>query len=271
MSQPWLSAGAVKRILDGRPFDTGPPHLQVVQIRKVHMSDQRERFRVVLSDGVQYVHGVLASAMNALVTREELRENTVVRLDEFAQSTFNHHFMCHCARVTVLRQLQQCIGTPTNVVQPSGTRGAAPVQVAAPPPPCGTPRPPSSSAATVNPPAFQPVSSLNPYQKRWRIKVRVTAKNAVRHFHNARGEGKVSSVDLLDQEGGEIVASMFNGAVDRWWPVLRKGRVYLVSRGVITMARKKFTHIRNDYAITLSADAVVQVPPPPTLGALRFM
>ncbi len=49
-----------------------------------------------------------------------------------------------------------------------------------------------------------PIVALNPYYGRWTIKARVTAKSDVCHFHNAKGDGKVFSFDLLDADNGEI-------------------------------------------------------------------
>ncbi|CAL5440210.1 unnamed protein product [Camellia sinensis] len=36
-----------------------------------------------------------------------------------------------------------------------------------------------------------PIATLNPYQGRWAIKARVTAKGEIRRYNNARGDGKV--------------------------------------------------------------------------------
>ena len=99
---------------------------------------------------------------------------------------------------------------------------------------------------------FQPISTLNPYQNNWRIKVRVTRKDAVRHYHNAKGEGRLFGADLLDKEGNEISVTCFNETCDKFWETLVVGNTYFVSRGRVSVARKQFTHIKNDYSITLN-------------------
>ena len=88
------------------------------------------------------------------------------------------------------------------------------------------------------------ISSLNPYQnklvsnnkwrslvyvgvhqlrillQRWSIKVRVTNKSNIRTWSNARGEGRLFSVDLIDQTG-EIKASGFNDQCDKFYDLLQ--------------------------------------------------
>ncbi|KQK22912.1 hypothetical protein BRADI_1g70030v3 [Brachypodium distachyon] len=72
-----------------------------------------------------------------------------------------------------------------------------------------------------------PISTLNPYQGRWAIKGRVTAKGDIRRYHNAKGEGKVFSFDLLDSDGGEIRVTCFNALLDRFYEVVEVGKVYV--------------------------------------------
>lgn len=64
-----------------------------------------------------------------------------------------------------------------------------------------------------------PIQSLNPYQNKWCIKARVTNKQPVRTYTNARGEGKLFSVTFTD-ESGEIRATGFNSAVDKFADLL---------------------------------------------------
>ncbi|KAK8586158.1 hypothetical protein V6N13_130680 [Hibiscus sabdariffa] len=58
--------------------------------------------------------------------------------------------------------------------------------------------------------SVHPLVSLNPYQGNWTIKVRLTSKGNMRSYKNARGEGCVFNVELTDEDGTQIQATMFN-------------------------------------------------------------
>jgi hypothetical protein len=89
------------------------------------------------------------------------------------------------------------------------------------------------------------IASLNPYQNkykikktqhpyslstnfffclRWSIKARVTNKSAIRTWSNSKGEGKLFSVELIDQSG-DIKANVFTDACDRFYDVFQLDHV----------------------------------------------
>lgn len=106
-----------------------------------------------------------------------------------------------------------------------------------------------------------PISALNPYQGRWAIKARVTAKGDLRRYNNARGDGKVFSFDLLDSDGGEIRVTCFNAVADQFYGYVEVGKVYMVSRGSLKPAQKNFNHLNNEWEITLEAASTVELCP----------
>ena len=106
-----------------------------------------------------------------------------------------------------------------------------------------------------------PIDSLTPYTNKWAIKARVTSKSDLRRYQNARGEGKVFSFDLLDSSRGEIRATCFNDAADRFYDAIQVGKVYIISRGQLKPARKQFSTLANDFEIGMEASSQVEEVP----------
>ncbi|XP_042506103.1 replication protein A 70 kDa DNA-binding subunit E-like [Macadamia integrifolia] len=124
------------------------------------------------------------------------------------------------------------------------------------PPPMYTNRGPI--AKNEAPTRIIPIAALNPYQGRWTIKARVTAKGDLRHYNNPRGDGKVFSFDLLDSDGGEIRVTCFNAVADQFYNQIDAGKVYLISKGSLRPAQKNFNHLNNDHEILLESTSTVQ-------------
>ncbi|CAN4128031.1 unnamed protein product [Withania somnifera] len=97
------------------------------------------------------------------------------------------------------------------------------------------------------PPKILPIAALNPYQGRWTIKARVTAKTELRFYNNQKGDGKVFSFDLLDSDGGEIRATCFNSVADQFYHQIEPGGL-----------RQNFNHLPNDHEIMLESTSVIQ-------------
>ncbi|XP_078430176.1 RPA70-kDa subunit B [Wolffia australiana] len=106
-----------------------------------------------------------------------------------------------------------------------------------------------------------PLVSLNPYQGNWTIKVRVTSKGNMRSYKNPRGEGHVFNVELTDEDGTQIQATMFNDAARKFYPKFELGKVYYISRGSLKVANKMFKTVRNDYEMTLNESSEVEEAP----------
>ncbi|MED6145034.1 Replication protein A 70 kDa DNA-binding subunit B [Stylosanthes scabra] len=104
----------------------------------------------------------------------------------------------------------------------------------------------------------RPLVSLNPYQGNWTIKVSVTNKGNMRTYRNARGEGCVFNVELTDEDGTQIQATMFNDAARKFYDKFVLGKVYFISKGTLKVANKQFKTVQNDYEMTLNENSEVE-------------
>jgi replication factor A1 len=115
----------------------------------------------------------------------------------------------------------------------------------------------NSSSANLNDHLTMPIDSLSPYQNKWVIKARVTAKSAIRTWSNPKGEGKLFSFDLCD-EGGEIRATAFRDQVDKFYDMLEVDKVYYITKCTLKPANKQYSKLNNDYEMTVGNETVIQ-------------
>ena len=114
---------------------------------------------------------------------------------------------------------------------------------------------PNSSASHAN---IYPIEALSPYAHKWTIKARCTSKPPIRTWHNKNGEGKLFSVNLLD-ESGEIKATGFNDQCDALFDVFHEGQVYYITSPCrVNMAKKQFSNVNNDYELSFERDTLVE-------------
>ena len=113
----------------------------------------------------------------------------------------------------------------------------------------------SSSTAHAN---IYPIEALSPYAHKWTIKARVTSKSDIKTWHNKNGEGKLFSVNLLD-ESGEIRGTGFNDQCDTLFELFQEGGVYYITSPCrVNMAKKQFSNLSNDYELMFERDTQVE-------------
>jgi replication factor A1 len=273
-----LTQGAISRMMkmesspqdgSGESFD-----VQVLTVRKIpSTSGAQDRWRLIMSDGEFYAQAVLSSQTAYLVDDGSIDRHCVIRVHGFATNRVSGRPIIIILNLEVVSPpLENRIGDPANFekaqapaqagngsesnstavkTEPSAMQG---VQQA---PANATKQAPRPAATHMDPsnPLF-PIASLSPYQNKWTIKARVTNKSEIKHWTNARGEGKLFSCNFLD-ESGEIRATAFNEQVDKHYQNLQEGHVYFISKARVNIARKKFTNLANDYEITFERDTQV--------------
>lgn len=99
------------------------------------------------------------------------------------------------------------------------------------------------------------ISELTPYIGKWTVKGRVQSKGPIREYSNAKGAGKVFSFTLADKSG-ELKVTAFNTDCDRVHPMIEQSKVYIMSRGTVKHADKRYTTAEHE--ITLNSDSLIE-------------
>ncbi|GBM05833.1 Replication protein A DNA-binding subunit [Araneus ventricosus] len=261
---PQLTTGAINRILNGE--DVANAVIQILGCKKIPGAGN-DRYRLLISDGVTGCpFAMLGTQLNHMVANKELEKFTIVRVDK-----------CVCNQVQVDRkviillnltvlvpgnEVNEKLGNPVNSSTGAATTGATTNTPAV----NGVPKTgyanqnavsvPDSSMINGSAPSVHPINTLTPYQNRWTIKARVTSKTPLRTYSNSRGEGKVFSVNLLD-ESGEIKATGFNDTADKYYNMMEVNKVYYISKATLKTANQRFSTVKNDYEITFNNDTTI--------------
>jgi len=109
------------------------------------------------------------------------------------------------------------------------------------------------AASTLSSQPIFPINELSPYHRAWVIKARITSVSAPRTFQRkgaGGGEGKLFSLELLDAEGGQIRATFFNEAVDKYQKELETGKVFFFSGGNLRVADPRYKTCNHRYEIS---------------------
>ncbi|XP_053609978.1 replication protein A 70 kDa DNA-binding subunit [Plodia interpunctella] len=265
-----LSEGSLEIIMTGGHYDK--PIMQVLGSKKIQGSGANERFRLLVSDGKHsHSFAMLATQLNDKLITGELCDYSVVQIDRFVTSLLKNtgkgeKRVMIILDVTILAPGQKVgkkLGNPQTWSEETASAPApsAMQHVPAPSPakPVQIPRPAPSAGLDTSILSSQmthPIASLSPYQNKWVIKARVMNKSAIRTWSNARGEGKLFSMDLCD-ESGEIRATAFKAECDKFYDMIQVDKVYYISQCTLKTANKQFTSLKNDYEMTFNSNTVV--------------
>jgi len=116
---------------------------------------------------------------------------------------------------------------------------------------------------------FFPISELSSYQAGWTIRARVTTKSTMRTFGKDK-QGKVFSVDLLDDKSGEIRASFFGLAADQFHAKLQQGKCYTFSKGSLRVANRQYNTVNHRYEIVFEKDSIIEDADDVGIETLKF-
>ncbi|XP_060839354.1 replication protein A 70 kDa DNA-binding subunit [Rhopalosiphum padi] len=267
-----LTKGALKSIMNNE--DVKDPVMQVLGVRKITAAGANERYRLLISDGHNLnSFAMLATQLNGMVTSGELNEFSILQIKRHIISNLTDRSK-GSKQVMILIDLAVMvpgdlvgskIGDPKPIIDNSGQVVDNGISASDSTPQSNSLPKPHSVQASVIDNGLQrdidvsnihPINSLSPYQNKWTIRARVINKGSIRTWSNQRGEGKLFSMDLLD-ESGEIRATAFNSECDKFFDMVEVNKVYFITRGAIKTANKKFSNLNNDYELTLSSETQI--------------
>lgn len=108
---------------------------------------------------------------------------------------------------------------------------------------------------------YTPIKALSTFNYDWRLKARLVKKGERRSWKNARSEGYLMGVELMDSYGTMIQATFFKDACDKFEPILKEGCIYLLSNGNVKIANQRFSSIKNDFCLVFDRNAeITEVP-----------
>lgn len=235
------------------------------------LQDQNTRCKVMLNDGKYQINGVIKTSFKGAVSKFcvfRVTDYTLQKLngrlyivinegDSISQGTepantsmisLTKHFEDHPNELKLQLAPNDIFVQPAGGSRSSATPVVKPAAASAPAP------------AAPNPNKFPnliSIDQLSPYQSTWSIKARVSQKSDLREWSNARGKGKLFSVNLLD-ETGEIKATGFNQAAEKFYDLFKENKVYYITKAAITQAKKQYSTLSNDHEIHLDRDTIVE-------------
>ncbi|KAI8047441.1 uncharacterized protein B0P05DRAFT_642312 [Gilbertella persicaria] len=277
-----LTTGAIKAIYNDEKTNPLVNNcvLQLLNLKSVQINGGI-RHRVIISDGVHHMQGMLSQSFDNAVNDGTLKRYTILRLTEGVCNPLQNRRILVLLNFDVIQSdVESKIGSPVSL---DNQAAAAATATASSTTTTATASSTTTTATTMTPTRTEsssyssnqnsgyttnmqleanltPIRNLNPYQTRWHIKARVSQKSPIKKWHNARGDGQLFSVNLLDQSG-EIKATAFNDQVDRLYNALEEGKLYYISKARVSMARKQFSTLDNEYELSFEHGTEIEACP----------
>ncbi|KAK6454686.1 DNA replication factor A [Scheffersomyces xylosifermentans] len=291
MSGIALSRGVLRDVfsVEHAPNVKTPLYLQVTNIKPVFLQDELKKYRLLLNDGQYTSQGLVDESCVAYLQNNNFSRYAVIQVNEYSVfPTQKHIFIIKkvelVAATSEKTSANDFISVDTYFAehpeddnlqiaqrQSNGAgRSESPIPTSEANAHNGGghthpnthansyPSKPSAPAggAGQNPGRITPIETLSPYQNNWTIKARVSYKGDLRHWSNAKGEGNLFSVNLLD-ESDEIKASAFNETAESAHKILEEGKVYYITKAKVQSSNKKFNHLSHPYELVFDRDTQI--------------
>jgi len=258
-----LSTGTIENIIVNNQKNLPAEcYLQVLDVKEA----QPNKYSARLHDEKHFVGCFFNSKFSAAIKGGEIKTGTIIELKSFnLMDRSNVKFMM-LLDFDVIQSECDVLGASTNIYLAPGAKvpKAAPAEI---PPKFGnsTNTTKRSTAITTNRNMhsgggrYVPLSALNPFNGNPSacIKVRVSAKNAIRTWDKNGKTGKLFSFDIIDAAGDEMKVTAFNDECDKFVPEIHVDNVYTIKNFYIKHDKYVQKRYKTDYAITLKRNTEI--------------
>ena len=95
------------------------------------------------------------------------------------------------------------------------------------------------------------LSQISTFTKNICLYVKLTKKNFSKKFYNKTTfrESHLLTFDLIDKNGFQMQAAIFDDTIDKFSPMLKEGNIYYIKGGYAKINDKKYTNIKTDYKL----------------------
>ena len=284
-----LSNGAIRGIFtDAKP---ARPVVQLINAKAVLQADGSapKKVKAEISDGEEFGVAVLTSTVAENLAAGKIGVNDAVCLKNYMVNQLGKTKICIVLDCERTAELGEKVGEPVSweaaaappPAAPAATVAAAAAQSSTTPgkPGGASAATPVTSGASRHVPATAgagahgvppmggtpqvlgrpvPIEALNPYNSKWTIKATVISKGEVRRINTRAGEMPVFDFAIAD-DSAEIRVTCWRETAEKFAPMIEIGKVYLISRGQVKPANKKFSTLNNDYELTLGNESALQL------------
>lgn len=274
MSEVNVIPGILKKVFTEK--STSPFNVQISNFKEV-FNESGKRLRFILSDGEYSCHSICRPEDAAKIEALGVQKSTILQLTGYTAESMGSgdkkKYIVVINDGKVIKPTYSKIGNGKSIgvddyfkQHPSEVahfEDDAPSKSITPAGPTSQSKQPAATGNSTfyksnqnKPENLFPIDQLSPYQNHWTIKARVSYKSPLKTWKNAKGEGTLFSVNLLD-ETNEIKATAFNDTATRLYDVLQEGKVFYILKARVQQARAQFATLSHPYEISFDRDTEV--------------
>ena len=103
------------------------------------------------------------------------------------------------------------------------------------------------------------LSQISTFTKNISLYVKLTKKSFPKKFYNkiTDKECRLLTFDLIDKNGFQMQAAIYDDTIDKFSPILKEGNIYYIKGGYAKINDKRYTYIKSDYKLILDFNSQI--------------